>query len=421
MIYVEKLSNKNLHSYRFQTFIDNLLADKQSRINIAKEFANLKIRNYSKMDQLYPYLKSKLKQVELGKFFGPEGVDIDILLSDRSLPKNLAIEISLDHINQLPKKKIKLLLENFAIILCDFDEGGNLFGPSGPQLVSILSEYNIKPKQIFLVGGCFDMQDCLDLNIHKVNFDYWLIASIILDNKFSPALFDLSFKESVLQQLEKVPNQFCIAPVLKPRVNRLQLLSELDKNQILDKCNWSLGYNMKRSDRFFYNKYDFSGLSTEEQNNISNFLNKYTFPKLLKNECNEFVDVITGSEWFNQYKFYLSMETYIGNEYSHCFGPHGFITEKTYKSFIIGSNPIIYGPTGSAEYLKNMGFRVPFCIDSSDNKDSIVQALHNLTDTQYDVQVVQDNFDLITNLDFLLDSIAKPLEKVADLINSIRR
>jgi len=420
MIHIEKLSLKNVGKYSWQTFIDNFIGTKETRTHLLEKRRPNLARTYINSQILTPLLLPKLSNVTLGKFFNTTGLDIDILLTGNYDIKNLVIEISIDNINSLPKNKLKTLLESYPVILNDFEEGGNLYHNENLNLVKLLTDRNIKPKQLFLVGGCLQLEDYPSLNIYKIHYDYWMIISTTVNQNFSNAIFNNKYKQNLLDQLETPPNKFCIIPMFKPRQHRLNLLSQLNYIDMLDKCDWSLALDYNPITNTYYS---FKTIPEQENYNVQVFLKKYKFPKFLPNSVDlTWSDIISPNiADFNQYRFYLSAETFLGDEVLTPMGGCGFTTEKTFKSFLTGSTPIIYGPKEIGPHLINMGFKTTHNADSS-NYTSVANLVKTVYDTQiYEKDLIQHNFDLITNGNFLASQVAAPLNKIAELINSVRR
>jgi len=415
MIHIEKLSLKNIGRYTWQTFIDQFIGNQQTRFYFFERY-NIGDRRdrYLRNEVLTSDVMSGLNNICLGKYYGTNGIDIDVLLIEGSPIENLVVEISPEHFRLLVKSKYKLkaLLENYTVILNDFEECGTLFGLNNPTLVEFLTKFNIVPKQLFLVGGCFDMHDYSELNIIKIQFDYWLLYTALTNEFYSNAIFDNNYKQSMIDKLDNQPKEFCLIPTFKPRTPRIKLLSYLEKIQVLDSCDWSCGYNLAKIDRI-------DKLGKEE----IQFLSRHNFPKLFKNiEIDLGPRSVPQTNWFNKYNYYVSAETYMGDEYGNEMGNIGFISEKTYKSFMIGAAPIIYGPPKSNEYLNKLGFKTMLSDEYCADYKAIGGFLEKqLTSVTYEKNLVKHNFDLITNKQFLVNQVTQPLNKIAELINSIRR
>lgn len=420
MIHIEKLSLKNVEKYTWQTFVDHFVGNSKSRVHTYEEFNSAQRRDVNIFsEKLSKDLNCQLEDISIGKFYGTKGLDLDQLLVLGSNIENLVVELSPEHFNNVAlksKHKLKLLLENYNVLISDFEECGTLYGPGSPTLVQIIANLNIKPKKLFLAGGCFQMTDYPALNIFKIDFDYWLLATALADNFYSAAIFDKSYKQQLLDILAKEPKNFCVVPILKPRIPRLKLLAYLDKISILEKCDWSCGYNL--SIILSYSPKNIQTLSKEE----TEFLSKYKFPKLFENLDTTWTGLVSpNTVWFNKYKFYVSAETYMGNEYQNEMGQIGFISEKTYRSFLIGSMPIVYGAVGANDYLRSLGFKTACTnINNTNILDVSNILLGKSNNSEYNVRDIQHNFDLITNKQFLVKQVVQPLNKIAELINSIR-
>jgi hypothetical protein len=421
MIHIEKLSLKGVATYTWQTFVDHLLNDKVSRNLALPHDFRTDQRNYISTNIISPYVFPKLKDVSIGKYYGNTGADIDELLLSQPNIENLAIEITVDNINSLPKQKLKRLLESYIVILNDFEEGGTLYGPPRPHLVEILTNLNIKPKMLFLVGFCFQLDDCYPpLNIYKVPFEYWAVQSAIVSKTFSSAIFDKSIQQEMLDKLSVDATEFCAVPLFKPRKNRVELLVQLDKLGILEKTNWSLAYNITKHNYASTVRYKKSESYTDEQ---LGFLSKYTFPKFLEGPSVDWVDVISPlPEWFNRYKFNVCAETYMGHEISTPMGGPAGVTEKTYKSFLTGAAPIMYAPKGAITHVKNYGFKLLTGEFDTTNPVEVSKLVaYYYKNPTYTIDYKLHNFERITDLGFLTDLVCEPLNKIAELINSIRR
>ena len=415
MIHVEKISS-SLHNTH-QTFIDVFTCTELERLQhfnpgtphgIAKDFICA--------DLIGKDVTANLANITLGKYFGTAGINIDLLLSGSVNIENLVVEISIDTVNTLPKIKLKHLIENHIVILNDFEEGGNFYG--NISLENFLIQRNITPKLLFFTGGCFQQRDLPELNVYKIVFDFWLLATVFSDEFFYSAIFDQTKKQKLLDQLELVPERFCVFPSLKPRQHRIILLVMLYKLGLLKYCDWSLGLELSKITNHVYDDFNLNSYLEHEHAtsfDVLNFINNHTFPKLLDGSCVNFKDLVSPSiELINKYKYYISSETYSGAGSN----TGVFVTEKTYKSFLIGSMPILHTDPSARNYVNNMGFKCTYA--SSDPRD-ICGILELLLNEPYSTADRLHNFDLITNKDFLVNSVVQPLNKIASLINSIRR
>lgn len=415
MIHIEKISSIGKNTW--QTFVDTFKCSELERSQrVFSQVTEGVAKDFIAIDLIGKDVTANLKGVSLGKYFGTGGLDINLLLSGNVDIDNLVIEISIDIVNSLPTIKLKKLLEHHIVILNDFEEGGNFYGSI--NLENFLVQRNIKPKLLFFTGGCFEQRDIPELNVYKIVFDFWLLATVFSDEFFYSSIFNQSRKQAMLDQLETAPERYCVFPALKPRVHRMLLLIMLDQQGLLDYCDWSLGLELSTINHKYYDNFHLDAYLGEDFANspeVLNFIKKYKFPKLLDGSCENFKDLVSpGKVLFNKYKYYISSETYSGIRKNS----HIFVTEKTYKSFLIGSMPILHISSSARNYLNNMGFR---CNYASSIHSDICKTVHLLMNEPYSTADRLHNFDLITNKDFLIKSAVQPLNNIASLINSIRR
>jgi hypothetical protein len=439
MIHVEKLFIKGLDkepSIAFvakgQTFIEYLNG---IDLDVTYNKKPWVYHNINLSKHINTALLQQLPNIKLGTYFGKTGIDLDQLLLNPPDIDNLVIELPIDYLPLISKQRLKLLLENFNVMLNDFEEFCTTYGIHRPHIVTYLTERSIKPKCLFLCGAPFQMSKEFEtLNIYSIPFEYWLLVTVSVQDYFLNAVFSFDHKQQLLQQLG-TPNYFCAIPMFKPRKHRLELLTHLDQLDVLHKCDWSFGFNggKKFNDAVLHPRKD-ARKSDQLMENITpeehEFLKKYTFPKQL-----DFKEIwnlasspysthptITTVEWLNRYKFIVSSETYMGNEIENIMGGCATITEKTFKSFLYGASPIVHGGKGSIEHLTQLGFKTQFGnYDCSDVREVGKILLEAAQDPQPDNDIVHHNFDRITSFDFLSQLVFAPLQKIDDLINSIRR
>ena len=443
MIHVEKLLLKNITEPRFQHQYQNSLGhtfvEYLSGVTLESD------DHYSKFPWIYKnnnlakhiniHLPKQLNNISIGKYFGKVGIELDQLLLSPPNIDNLVIEIPIYYLNIIPTKRLKFLLETHVVLLNDFQEFGCTYGIFAPHIVSFLTESNIMPKCLFLVGAGFQLNsEYKKLNLYTIPFEYWLLSSVAVQDFFLNAVVDTDHKNTLMSELYHQPKKnkyVCAVPTLKPRRHRIELLSHLDKIGILNQCDWSCALNQSKR----FNNY----VSTPNQssNKVSsftdeeiNFINSYSFPKelefneqwQLKESPYSAIPTMTAVDWFNQYKFILASETYVGNEINPLLGGCGQLSEKTFKSFLYGSSVIVHGAKGSTEELSKLGFKTQFGNYDSSSVSEIGDILMEVyKNPVVDTELTVHNFDRITDLHFLTSLVATPLNKIADLINSIRR
>jgi hypothetical protein len=447
MIHIEKISLKKIKEPAFQhqhynsqgqTFVEYLAGvTPLSEDEYKKKM--WRFNNINLIKHINAQLPQKLSGVSIGKWFGKTGIDLDELLLNPPKIENLVIEIPIDYLSVISVKRLKLLFESHTIMLNDFEEFCCTYGVYRPHIITFLTKHNIKPKCLFLVGAAFQLdKEYKELNIYTIPFEHWLLVSVSVQNFFLDAVTNKAYKKSMLSELTHQPKKneyFCAVPVLKPRKHRLELLAHLDKIGILDHCDWSCALNQSKR----FNNYALPATyKSTDHNNIFDsftedeltFLNNHSFPKELKfdelwklsDSPYSAIPTITAVDWFNQYKFILVSETYIGNEMDPIMGGCGTLSEKTFKSFLYGSSVVIHGGKGSVDQLLNLGFKSQFGNYDSSNVQEIGKLMQEIQQNPVvDNDITIHNFDRITDLEFLTSLVTTPLNKIAELINSIRR
>jgi len=444
MIHIEKISLKKIkepefqnqyHNSQGQTFVEYLAGvTPLSEDEYKKKM--WRFNNTNLIKHINTRLPQKLSGVSIGKWFGETGIDLDELLLNPPKIDNLVIELPVDYLSVISVKRLKLLFESHTIMLNDFEEFCCTYGVYQPHIITFLTNHNIKPKCLFLVGAAFQLdKEYKDLNIYTIPFEHWLLVSVSVQNFFLDAVTDKEYKDKLLLEIYQQPKKndyFCAVPVLKPRKHRLELLAYLDKIGMLEQCDWSCALNQsKRFNNFILhpNKRLQSNDNVFNEDEL-NFMNKYSFPKELKfdelwklqDSPYSAIPTITAVDWFNQYKFILVSETYIGNEMDPIMGGCGTLSEKTFKSFLYGSSVVIHGGKGSVDQLLNLGFKSQFGNYDSSNVQEIGKLMQEIQQNPVvDNDITIHNFDRITDLEFLTSLVTTPLNKIAELINSIRR
>ena len=413
MIHIEKLSSESTRMYNWENFCDFLIPGQTNKFQSSTNHNKWIETKFITSEYFSNSVFKKFPNVLIGKHFGTIGMDLDLLLLGHINIDNLVVEMSAECLKAMPRKKLKLLLETYPVILNDFMEFGTLYGMDQPHLVTFLNNLNIKPKQLFLVGGGFQLHDYPQLNIFKIQFEFWTVVTVLLDEFFSNAVFNSKYKEQQLAKLENTPTKFCLAPIYKPRYKRVELLALLDNLNILEKCDWSLALNSSpRVDSYAENAIE----------DFSPFIQKYQFPRELTSTEKYNTLQKPQTDWFNRYKFYVSAETYIGDEMDMIMGGCSSITEKTIKSFLIGASPIILGGTGSLDHLDKMGFKTQFGNYDTTSTSDISKLLLEINDNPiYDAKLIQHNFNRITDLEFLIELFCQPISQISTILNNNQR
>jgi hypothetical protein len=320
---------------------------------------------YPSTHLLKPFIESQLNGIAVGSKYGTTGIDINILLLEKP---NFIVETTFRDLKSLPYTKQVRLLKEHTIILTDLEEGGAFYGHLDECLISYLKKLNVIPKKIISVTSGFNQISNSSLNIHCVYLPIWPVFAILANDFYVKLVFDQQFKNNQRSLLSTNIKKFGIFPNKKPRPHRVTLLAELEHRNILNKFDWSLLYSEKPlGDENDYgnfikspNNFRFNSTIKEHTNiKIEKFLKNHQLPKLFTDsKHNVYGDCLGPAEsWFGKYNYYISAETYI-HPHPTSFGNVGFLTEKTFKAFCIGSKPFIMGLPGSEEQLRKLGFKV---------------------------------------------------------------
>lgn len=367
---------------------------------------------------LKSYIENQLKNISIGCMYGSTGIDINTLLVEKP---DIIIETSYRDLKMLPFAKKVRLLEQFTVMLTDFEESGAIYGCMDDCLISYLNKLNITPKQIISVTGGFNQVSYNDLNIHCLYIPIWVIFTILANKFYINLVFDRSFKEQQRTLLSYSSKKFGLFPNRKPRLPRVSLLAELEHKDLLNLFDWSLVYSKEELGNkidygHFINNFESNSIIEKNSNDkIKSFLSNHSFPKVFVDSKHETTGDCVGpaDAWFGKYKYYVSAETcvYPGQI---SFGTLGDLTEKTFKAMCIGAYPFVLGVPGSEDQLRGLGFRInDYGYDNLLGYERIVaicNIIEQLSMQPDDVsEIILHNFDLITSPAFLARLVTEPL------------
>jgi hypothetical protein len=377
---------------------------------------------------LIPHIKSKTPQVSIGAQYGYEGIDILLLTATKP---NLVIETHYADLLLLTSKQQKWLLENYTVILCDFEEGGDVYNVSAktegtyPCLIEHLKKLNIMPKKIFSLSPGVLQNNYPKLNIESIYICIWPIITICNNPFYLKFTFDRNSKEAALKKLDLPRESFGLCLNKKPRYDRVKMLAELDARNLLEKFDWSLMYSniplgsqvghfVKSPSNFKFNKI----LENSDDKQIKTFLNKYPFPKLMQDINNEqYNDAFAVSpNWLGKYCYYLSNETF-SEFYTSSLGYSSVISEKTFKAMCIGAYPFVLGLPNFESKLKELGFKLhSYDYDNlygEERIQSIADIIESVINSPFEHKSLTiQNFDLITDVQFLAGLVASPINQM---------
>ena len=415
MIYIERL--ESITKLSKITLCDILHRDNTP----GKNYVRLSFNATS----LTPYVEEKLNNVSIGSKFGHKGINILQLLAS---PHDLIIETTFLDIILLPKSQQKLLLKNYTIILNEFEEGGSYYKVLGPCLIEHIKSLDIIPKKIFsLTSGIFQY-DYPELNIKSIHFSAWTFFTIFSEDFYINLIFDQTLKQNAINKIISSNKKFGVCLNRKPKLNRLKLLADLDRKDLLQYFDWTLTYtDIPFGDEdeyvhFFKTPKNYryeNGKKDETIEAIKYFSSRYKMPKMIdETRSLRFRDCVGPDEsWIGKYNYYVSTETY--TDYAETsLGSVGFITEKTFKSFCIGAYPFVTGLPNYEKHLIDLGFKLnSYAYDNLsgiERSTAIVNEIESAIKLPHESQLekVIHNFNLITDINFLVDLIVEPIKQI---------
>lgn len=366
-----------------------------------------------------------LKNVRLGEQYGAVGIDINQLLAEQP---NIVVETTYHNLLSLPKAKQINLLKNYTVILTDIEEGGCFYGFMGPDLIEHIDGLGIVPKKIFSLSAGLLQNDYPRLNIQSIYICSWAPLAMLNDSYYINTVFNDDARQAAIDKIKQPSKTFGLCLNKKPRYNRVKMLSELDKRDLLKQFDWTLLYSktplggpedygdfVKSPNNFRFN----NNLEQNSDETMQLFLSKYQFPRLMDDaKKSTFGDSIgPAPDWLGRYYCYISNETY-SNQIETSLGSAGFITEKTFKSMCIGAYPLVAGVPGSESKLRELGFSLEVNdydkLWGHERIQAIADRVQWLQQSKPDlIEHALHNFNLMSDANFLAGLIAEPLNKIA--------
>lgn len=374
--------------------------------------------------QPFPYKTSLIKDgvvnklaqhnIHLGKFFNVDGIDIEILLAN-SWEDQYIIEIPLGHLQYYQTNQLVELADRYKIIMTDIEEGNNhtmfWWGPNQKHIMQgtfreFVLNSKINEKNIYLASSRFErVRVCKEIHLYGL----W----VVLQSLTTPFVIDIienNNKQKYLDIIEKKSyEKFAVFPNWRARYWRVILLSLLNEKHLLEHIDWSLigeytlflpNHDYKNFNRQFFTKYTSERrLGINNYDEITNrFFDKYQhqLPKFLYG--NESDNVMTymylPEEDIKKYKFSITIE-------------RPWLTEKTVKSFLRCSSPIILYPYKNCTYLdkiRSMGFKIEdLGLNKQASGDNVVENAATLVENLYNSSAEPNLDDIINNFELCVD------------------
>lgn len=430
MIQIEKVKSNIKRGWSKPGIIDHFL----SEYDKDKFHLGFLVKN---CNLVWPTLKKQLENADIyvGLKYGTTGANIKQCLKDQSVYFEIG---DYDIVHCMPKSDAINLLLNCNVIVHDYIEGGHY--PTS-DFYSWIKSLNITPKNLILhtSGFNFDNSDIPNTTVLPCS-SFFALYTILQTDIFN-ILFDEDEKNDYIDYIkqQRSKDRFNYLSMIynrKPRHNRLKFLANLSELEILDKCMWTLAWNNENSST----DWNQNGTVTQHQSllnkhvqedsvdkRIIKFLRKYQ-NKLPKNLTElEAIDPSSGTkymkEWSGQSKWNCVIETFTIKDHPGYPNPVGFLTEKTFRSYLLGMPCLLVGPPGIYNELRRLG--LPIYDESNDSLEAWEKVDHMsdfiLNDYKNAICIEQHTDLLLTSLkefwtlDNLCNIISKPLCDLPDL------
>lgn len=409
MIHIEKL--QNIIKTPPMGLVDLLSPHDRNRANPL----NIKYNTSFIVD----HIEKNFKNVQVGKKYGCLGVDINHLLANIS-PTNLIVETNYQNFLNLPKAKQRKLLQLFTVMFSDFEENGLMIGNRCECIKSVIAKLEVKPKRIIILTAETNQSSIPELNIDIVYFPCLTILTGCVNTTID-LVTNVTAREIARNKIINNHKKFCLFPNRKPRPNRVRLLAELDKHNLLDNMDWSLAYNPNPTGtKNDYGKIFLSPTNAQFNEQLHNdksldeFLKKYTWPRAFIELGRATYTILP--EWIGKYKWYISAEAYDDSSEQNSFGFLNIVTEKTLKAFYIGAYPIILGNVGMHQHLKDLGLKMKECeydlYEGQSRIPHIIEFIKQLDDSDWYLEEILHNFDTVTNPHWMINIAVGTLDSI---------
>ena len=350
--------------------------------------------------------KLKENNIEVATKFGTKGITLKALLdswfvgietgdlSKYNEYNKYYYEIPFVIFKQYKFKEQNHLLRHFNLIITCFNHNHLLT----EKLIHSkkYNKFTFVKNCVFLSSGYLKIEENTDnKRYNTINFPMSLLSVV-----------SKAVAEKQIQEKEEYNhNKLALVPVHKPRYHRIKVLNTLEKNNLLEECDWSCVYNAGVT-----NKLGFNGLNTStakhphmedlKDSNTNVFLSKYknSLPKVLPNIKNETMSdvLIFPKSYFGKYKWCISLESY--EEHVHC-------SEKTFKGFLIGAGVIVLPSKEHYNLLESYGFKLQHISEND---------LYKLDSIELNMDYVKHNFNIIKDTEYFSSRFANDLFKIKE-------
>jgi len=386
---------------------------------------------------VWPTLKKQLEDndIHVGLKYGTTGADIKQCLKDQSVYFEIG---DYDIVHCMSESDAKNLLLNCNVIVHDYIEGGHY--PTS-DFYSWIKSLNITPKNLILHSSGFNFTASEIPNTTVLPCSSFFALYTILQTDIYNILFDDDAKSNYINYIKEQRhkdkfNHLCMIYNRKPRHNRLKFLANLSELKILDECMWTLAWNNENSNtdwnesmtvtqhQFLIND---KVLEDALDKKIVKFLRKYKndLPKNLTEL--EAIDPSSGTkylkEWAGLSKWNCVIETFTVKDHPDYPNPVGFLTEKTFRSYLLCMPCLLVAPPGAYDELRRLG--LPVYDDTNESlevwekvdymSDFVFKDYKNSICIKSHTDLLLASLEEFWTLDNLCSIISKPLSNLPDL------
>lgn len=430
MIQIEKVKTNIKRGWSKPGIIDHFLSDyDEGKFHLGFLLKNCKL--------VWPTLNKQLEDsgIHIGLKYGTTGAGIKQCLKDQSVYFEIG---DYDIVHCMSESEAKDLLLNCNVIVHDYIEGGHY--PTS-DFYSWIKNLNITPKNLILHSSGFNFISSDIPNTTVLPCSSLFALYTILQTDIYNILFDEDEKNNYINYIKEQRNKdkfnyLCMIYNRKPRHNRLKFLANLSELKVLDECMWTLAWK-KRDDNTDWNE---SGSVTQHQSliqkkvqedsvdkKIVKFLRKYQ-SELPKNFINlEAKDPSSGTlfykDWAGLSKWNCVIETFTVKDHPDYPNHVGFLTEKTFRSYLLCMPCLLVAPPGAYDELRNLGLPI---YDDSNESLEVWEKVNHMSDfvfRDYTNSIcIKKHTDLLVSslnefwtLDNLCNIVSKPLKELPDL------
>lgn len=406
MINIEKVQVKEKYGWTKPGIIDLFLSDyDEGRFHLG--FLN------KNCNLLWPVLKEQLldNNIKVAEKYGVQGASITQCISD----SNSFFEIGdFDIVHGLTQQDAIALLTSCNVIVHDYSEGASY--PTS-DFYTWLKNLNVTPKNLFLHSGGFNFTESDIPNTTVLPCSSTFAMFTILQSDIYNILFDSDRKKEYVSFLkeQRNKNNFKYLSMVynrKPRHNRLKLLANLHRDGILNNCLWTLAWSwgdqisdwnsagsVLKHKKLIHDKLYIEDIADKK---IYKFFQAVA-NQLPKNFTElEAKDPSSGTlffkDWSGLSKWNSVVEVYTERDHPLHLNPQGFLTEKTFRSYLLGMPNLLIAAPGANEELKKLGLPVLNIIDEELKGWQRVDQLANFL-----LEDFNKNIDISEHTDQILD------------------